>query len=94
MLTVALVRVPLPPLPIQVPEKWLQPSIVLLDVGMVTCLARQEQLLLTQMFRAFSSMDGASMARAALAFSGEKQTCPDPQASTRLPLSRPCVSPN
>lgn len=69
----------------QVPEKWLQPSIVLLDVGMVTFLARQEQLLLTQMFKAFSSLDGSGMAHAALAFSGDKQTCPDPEVCTPPP---------
>ena len=69
----------------QIPENWLQPSIVLLDVGMVTRLARQEQQLLTQMFRAFSQLDGDGMARAALAFSGDKQTCPHPQARAPPP---------
>ena len=56
----------------------MQPSIVLLDVGMVTNLRRNEQQQLTQLFRAFSSLDGAGMARAALAFSEGKQTCRDP----------------
>ena len=64
----------------QIPEEWLRPSIVLLDVGMVTHLRRHEQQLLTELFRAFSGLDGAGMARAALAFSADHQTCPDPEA--------------
>ncbi len=64
----------------QIPEEWLRPSIVLLDVGMVTHLRRHEQQLLTELFRAFSGLDGTGMARAALAFSADHQTCPDPEA--------------
>jgi hypothetical protein len=52
---------------------------------MVTHLRRHEQQLLTQLFSAFSSLDGAGMARAALAFSADHQTCPDPDVRVARP---------
>ncbi|KAK9808945.1 hypothetical protein WJX72_006758 [[Myrmecia] bisecta] len=70
----------LAPYGVQVPKKWLQPRIVLLDVGMATHLSREDQTNMYNLFRAFAFMDGAAVARWTLAFAGQEQTCPDPPA--------------
>lgn len=61
------------------PEKWNRPAIVLLDVGMATHLSDTERQQMVELFRAFSKLDGASMARTTLSFSGDEQGCPDPE---------------
>ncbi len=58
---------------------WSRPAIVLLDVGMATQLSDRERLQMVDLFRAFSRLDGAAMARTALAFSGNEQGCSDPE---------------
>jgi aarF domain-containing kinase len=62
-----------------VPDSWLQPSIVLLDAGMATHLAGNDRANMIGLFEAFSELDGPGIGAWALRFSGEQQTCPDPQ---------------
>ncbi|KAL3130566.1 hypothetical protein ABBQ38_008372 [Trebouxia sp. C0009 RCD-2024] len=62
------------------PEDWMQPRIVLLDVGMVTRLSTADQQNMVKLFQSLLGMDGQGIANAALSFSGEKQTCTDPCA--------------
>ncbi|KAL3144219.1 hypothetical protein ABBQ32_003998 [Trebouxia sp. C0010 RCD-2024] len=62
------------------PEDWMQPRIVLLDVGMVTRLSTADQQNMVKLFQSLLGMDGQGIANAVLSFSGEKQTCTDPCA--------------
>ncbi|KAK9788286.1 hypothetical protein WJX73_008757 [Symbiochloris irregularis] len=63
-----------------VPPSWQQPCIVLLDVGMATHLSEEDQAHMLELFTAFAVYDGDGMAKAILAFSGDKQACPSPSA--------------
>lgn len=67
---------------LQVPERWWQPRITLLDVGMATHLSSQDQANMVALFTALADLDGAEVARQTLAFSGPQQSCPDPQVCT------------
>ncbi|KAI8469109.1 MAG: hypothetical protein J3K34DRAFT_459528 [Monoraphidium minutum] len=62
---------------------WLQPRIVLLDVGMATELSREDQTNMVGLFRAFSQMEGADAADWVLRFSGPQQACAEPEAFRR-----------
>lgn len=66
---------------LQMPETWNRPAIVLLDVGMATHLSDKEREQMVELFRAFSKLDGAAMARTTLGFSGDEQGCPDPEVA-------------
>ncbi|KAK9836261.1 hypothetical protein WJX81_000321 [Elliptochloris bilobata] len=70
----------LAPYGLTVPEAWLQPRIVLLDVGMATHLSPEEQSIMLELFQALARLDGREIGRQTLRFSGSQQTCPDPQA--------------
>jgi hypothetical protein len=59
---------------------WLQPRIVLLDVGMATELSGEDQKNMVGLFRAFSQLEGAAAADWILRFSGEGQGCAAPDA--------------
>lgn len=61
------------------PEAWLQPSIVLLDVGMATRLSLSDRDNMLGLFRAFTKLQGRDMARWVLKFSGDDQHCPQPK---------------
>ncbi|KAL0049468.1 hypothetical protein WJX82_003073 [Trebouxia sp. C0006] len=63
-------------------NSWLQPKVVLLDVGMVTRLSEMDQHNILGLFTSLSGMDGQGVANAVLSFSGEKQTCSNPSAFT------------
>jgi len=52
-------------------DAWLQPKIVLLDVGMVTRLSDTDQHNMLDLFRSLSGMDGQGIANAVLQFSGQ-----------------------
>ncbi|KAK9817109.1 hypothetical protein WJX72_009682 [[Myrmecia] bisecta] len=56
-----------------------KPQLVLLDVGMVAELTRQDQMNLVSFFKAITSKDGHALAQNILGFS-ENQTCPQPEA--------------
>lgn len=58
----------------KLPESWLQPKIVLLDVGMVTRLSSADQHNMVDLFQSLLGMDGQGIANAVLSFSG-KPTC-------------------
>lgn len=59
---------------------WLQPHIVLLDVGMATELSSEDQANMVGLFRCFAALDGAGVASWVLRFSGQEQACPAPGA--------------
>lgn len=61
------------------PETWNRPAIVLLDVGMATHLTDTERSQMVELFRSFCKLDGAGMARTALSFSGDEQSCTNPK---------------
>ncbi|KAL0042711.1 hypothetical protein WJX79_008376 [Trebouxia sp. C0005] len=63
-------------------NSWLQPKVVLLDVGMVTRLSQVDQHNMLGLFTSLSGMDGQGVANAVLSFSGEAQTCTNPTAFT------------
>ncbi|KAL0040620.1 hypothetical protein WJX77_012568 [Trebouxia sp. C0004] len=65
-----------------IPNSWLRPKVVLLDVGMVTRLSEVDQHNMLGLFTSLSGMDGQGIANAVLSFSGEKQTCTNPTAFT------------
>ena len=54
-----------------VSESWLQPRIVLLDVGMVTRLSSADQHHMVDLFQSLFGMDGQGIANAVLSFSGK-----------------------
>lgn len=56
---------------------------VLLDAGMATHLSGEDQRNMVGLFESFSQLDGEEMADWVLRFSGEEQTCPDPEAFKR-----------
>ena len=56
---------------------WLQPQLVLLDTGMATELSSSDRHNMLHLFKAFVELDGATMARHALAFAGPEQGCRD-----------------
>jgi hypothetical protein len=68
----------------QVPDTLLQPSMVLLDVGMATHLAGKDRENMIGLFEAFSDLDGPGIAEWVLKFSGPDQSCTDPQARILL----------
>lgn len=57
---------------------WLQPRIVLLDVGMATELTPKDQTNMVGLFKAFSQLEGREAADWVLKFSGEEQACRQP----------------
>ena len=59
----------------KLPESWLQPKIVLLDVGMVTRLSSADQHNMVDLFQSLMGMDGQGIANAVLSFSGKPMTC-------------------
>lgn len=61
-------------------QRWLQPSLVLLDVGMATELSPTDQTNMVGLFRSFAAMDGRACGDWTLRFSGASQSCPDPEA--------------
>ncbi|GIL81924.1 hypothetical protein Vretimale_1497 [Volvox reticuliferus] len=61
-------------------QRWLQPSLVLLDVGMATELSPTDQVNMVGLFRSFAAMDGRACGDWTLRFSGDAQSCPDPEA--------------
>ncbi|KAG2448971.1 hypothetical protein HYH02_005725 [Chlamydomonas schloesseri] len=61
-------------------QRWLQPSLVLLDVGMATELSPVDQENMVGLFRSFAAMDGRACGEWTLRFSGDSQSCPDPEA--------------
>jgi predicted unusual protein kinase regulating ubiquinone biosynthesis (AarF/ABC1/UbiB family) len=63
----------------QITAAWLQPHIVLLDVGMATELTGDDQTNMVGLFRAFAGLNGADVAQWVLRFSGSEQACPNPQ---------------
>lgn len=52
-------------------KAWLQPSLVLLDVGMATELSARDQENMVGLFRSFAAMDGRACGLWTLRFSGE-----------------------
>jgi len=52
-------------------NSWLQPKVVLLDVGMVTRLSEVDQHNMLGLFTSLSGMDGQGVANAVLNFSGQ-----------------------
>jgi aarF domain-containing kinase len=64
---------------VQIFERWLQPHIVLLDVGMATELSSHDRYNMLHLFKSFIEHDGQTMAAHALAFAGKKQRCTDPK---------------
>ncbi len=54
-----------------VANSWLQPKVVLLDVGMVTRLSEIDQHNMLGLFTSLSGMDGQGVANAVLSFSGQ-----------------------
>ncbi|GFH07512.1 protein kinase domain-containing protein [Haematococcus lacustris] len=61
-------------------QRWLQPQMVLLDVGMATELSDEDQTNMIGLFRSFAAMDGKACGEWTLRFSGDQQQCPDPEA--------------
>jgi len=61
-------------------QRWLQPQLVLLDVGMATELSEEDRLNMVGLFRSFSQLDGRACGDWTLRFSGAEQACPDPEA--------------
>lgn len=59
---------------------WLQPRLVLLDVGMATALQGDDQANMFGLFKSFAALDGEECGKWTLRFSGDQQTCPDPGA--------------
>jgi predicted unusual protein kinase regulating ubiquinone biosynthesis (AarF/ABC1/UbiB family) len=57
---------------------WLQPRIVLLDVGMATELSTEDQTNMVGLFKAFSQLEGGEAADWVLRFSGDQQACKHP----------------
>ena len=65
----------------KLPEDWMQPKLVLLDVGMVTRLSTADQQNMVKLFQSLLGMDGQGIADAVLSFSGKltvevDATCP------------------
>ncbi|KAL3130565.1 hypothetical protein ABBQ38_008372 [Trebouxia sp. C0009 RCD-2024] len=67
------------------PEDWMQPRIVLLDVGMVTRLSTADQQNMVKLFQSLLGMDGQGIANAALSFSGELMIAGRYNISLQLP---------
>lgn len=63
----------------QILSQWLQPHVVLLDVGMATELSTSDQYSMWHLFKGFVEKDGVRMADAALSFAGKRQHCVDPE---------------
>jgi len=61
-------------------RRWLQPQMVLLDVGMATELSGEDQRNMIGLFQSFAAMDGRACGEWTLRFSGPGQQCPDPEA--------------
>jgi predicted unusual protein kinase regulating ubiquinone biosynthesis (AarF/ABC1/UbiB family) len=76
----------------QVFERWLQPHIVLLDVGMATELRSQDRYNMLHLFKSFIEHDGRTMAAHVLAFAGKKQACIDREGfSQAVAKCVPCI---
>jgi len=58
----------------------MRPSIILLDAGMATRLTPDDQINMVGLFDAFSQLDGPAVADWTMRFSGEDQSCTDPDA--------------
>jgi len=59
-------------------QRWLQPQIVLLDVGMATELSDEDRSNMVGLFKSFAAMDGTEVGKWVLRFSGPDQHCPAP----------------
>lgn len=64
----------------QLQRRWLQPQMVLLDVGMATEMTNEDQRNMIGLFQSFAAMDGRSCADWVLKFAGDEQQCSDPEA--------------
>jgi aarF domain-containing kinase len=53
-------------------QRWLEPQMVLLDVGMATELTEEDQTNMIGLFRSFAAMDGKGCGEWTLRFSGER----------------------
>lgn len=53
-------------------QRWLQPQIVLLDVGMATEMSDVDQRNMIGLFQSFAAMDGHGVGKWTLAFSGAR----------------------
>ncbi len=84
--TCALRSLPYPAAPLQVSnatrarldvlqQHWLQPQMVLLDVGMATELTDEDQRNMVGLFRSFAAMDGQACGEWTLSFSGGWALC-------------------
>jgi aarF domain-containing kinase len=51
-------------------QRWLEPQMVLLDVGMATELTEEDQRNMIGLFRSFAAMDGKACGEWTLKFSG------------------------
>ncbi|KAI7837776.1 hypothetical protein COHA_008405 [Chlorella ohadii] len=60
-------------------DSWRRAKLVLLDAGMAMRLSKDDQRNMFGLFEAFAEMDGARLADWVLRFSGEEQSCPDPE---------------
>lgn len=60
-------------------QRWLQPQMVLLDVGMATELTDEDQTNMIGLFQSFAAMNGRACGEWTLRFSGATQQCPDPE---------------
>jgi aarF domain-containing kinase len=60
-------------------DSWQRAKLVLLDAGMAMRLSKDDQRNMFGLFEAFAEMDGARLADWVLRFSGEEQSCPDPE---------------
>jgi aarF domain-containing kinase len=64
----------------RVQASWLQPRLVLLDVGMATELSPEDQTNMLGLFKCFAALDGRGAGTWILRFSGDQQTCEKPEA--------------
>lgn len=60
-------------------DGWRKAKLVLLDAGMAMRLSPDDQRNMFGLFESFAQMDGTRLAHWALQFSGEEQSCPDPE---------------
>ena len=61
-------------------NRFLKPSVVLLDAGMCTELSQEDQVNMVGLFESFSRLDARDIADWTLRFAGDDQMCHDPDA--------------
>ena len=74
----------------KLPEDWMQPKLVLLDVGMVTRLSTADQQNMVKLFQSLLGMDGQGIADAVLSFSGKLTQLKFMHALATAALTQPC----